>query len=241
MKRAFDVIASGAGLLALSPLFAVIALAVWLQDRRSPVYVAPRVGLRGRTFRMVKFRSMTVGADRSGVDSTSAGDRRVTPIGAWLRRYKADELLQLWNVFTGDMSLVGPRPQVRRDVDAYTDDERGLLAVRPGMTDFASIVFSDEGDILEGHPDADLAYHQLIRPWKSRLGLVYVRHASVALDVRLIVLTLVAIASRPAALARVRRLLERLGVDQRTLRAASRLEPLVPYPPPGSSAIVMTR
>src|SRR5438552_15194914 len=166
MKRALDVLVSGSALILLSPLLLIVAVAVWLQDFRSPFYIAPRVARGGGTFKMVKFRSMTVGADRTGVDSTSANDARITAVGRFLRAYKLDELMQLWNVFIGDMSVVGPRPQVRREVDIYTDAERELLTVQPGITDIASIVFSDEGDILKDAAEPDLMYNQLIRPWK---------------------------------------------------------------------------
>jgi lipopolysaccharide/colanic/teichoic acid biosynthesis glycosyltransferase len=190
---------------------------------------------------MVKFRSMTVGADRTGVDSSSADDPRITRVGRVIRAYKLDELVQLWNVLCGDMSLVGPRPQVARDAAIYTDVERELLAVRPGITDLSSIVFSDEGEILKGAVDPDLAYNQLIRPWKSRLGLIYVEHAGLRLDLECLVLTAAALVSRDRALAGVDRVLARLGADGEIRRAAARRQPLTPFPPPGSSAVVMQR
>src|SRR5205814_6243983 len=130
--------------------------------------------------------------------------------------YMLDELMQLWNVFIGDMSLVGPRPQVRREVDIYTGAERELLTVRPGITDVASIVFADEAEILADAADPDLMYNQLIRPWKSRLGLIYVRHCSVGLDLRLLLLTVVALVSRRRALSDLQRILERLRAEEAT-------------------------
>ena len=139
------------------------------------------------------------------------------------------------------MSLVGPRPQVAREVQIYSPVERTLLDVRPGITDLASIVFADEGDILAGRPDPDLAYNQLIRPWKSRLGLLYVRQRSLRLDLELIWLTALALASRARALAGVQRMLARLDADAQIRRVARREDPLVPYPPPGASAIVTAR
>ena len=241
MKRLLDLTAAATGLVVLSPLLIAVAVAVWLQDFQSPFYVAPRMGLGGTTFKMVKFRSMTVGADRAGVDSTSVDDVRITAIGRWLRAYKLDELMQLWNVLTGDMSPVGPRPQVCREVDIWTDVERGLLSVKPGITDLSSIVFSDESEILKGACDPDIAYNQLIRPWKSRLGLAYIRHQSVSLDIELILTTALALVSRRRALAHVQRILARLGVDEQTREAASRTAPLRPYPPPGATAIVTGR
>ena len=152
-----------------------VMLIVWLQDSHSPFYISPRVGQGGRMFRMVKLRSMAANADESEVDSTSANDSRITPVGHFIRRYKLDELTQLWNVLIGNMSLVGPRPNVERETRLYTAEERRLLTVRPGITDYASIVFSDEGAILKDEPDPDLSYNQLIRPWKSRLSLFLYR------------------------------------------------------------------
>ena len=121
---------------------------------------------------MVKLRSMIINADKNKVDSTASDDMRITRVGMMIRAYKLDELTQLINVLKGDMSLVGPRPNVQRDVDLYSETEKRLLSVKPGITDFSSIIFSDEGDILSGLDDPDIAYNQLIRPWKSRLGIL---------------------------------------------------------------------
>src|SRR3990172_2149393 len=198
-KRLFDIVASFFGLILTSQILAPVMIAVWLQDFHSPFYIAPRVGRGGRLFRMVKLRSMVVRADKTGVDSTSANDPRITSVGRFIRRYKLDELSQLWNVLKGDMSLVGPRPQVDRDVALYTDVERRLLSVQPGITDISSIVFADEGEILKDSQDPDLDYNQLIRPWKSRLGLLYIERHSIFLDLQLIGLTVLAILSRPLA------------------------------------------
>jgi len=175
---------------------------------------------------------MVVNADKSGVTSTSATDRRITPIGHFVRRYKLDELVQLWNVLKGDMSLVGPRPNVKSGTDVYTAFEKGLLSVRPGITDFASIVFSDEGEILRPYADADSAYDQLIRPWKSRLGVFYIEKQSILLDFKLIWLTLVAIVSRPAALSLIVGLLQSYGAPLDLVRVSARKEQLVATSPP---------
>jgi lipopolysaccharide/colanic/teichoic acid biosynthesis glycosyltransferase len=215
-------------------------VAVWLQDFHSPFYIAPRVGKGDRDFRMVKLRSMVVNADASGVDSTSSSDSRITAVGRFIRKFKLDELMQLWNVLLGDMSLVGPRPNVRRETELYTDEERKLLSVRPGITDLASIVFSDEGDILKDKDDPDLAYNQLIRPWKSRLAIT-LEHSSLGLDLLIIWLTAVAIVSRERALAGVGKVLSTLEADPEICAVARRTEPLAPYPPPGSDSIVMAR
>ena len=241
MKRLVDILISALGLLVASPVLLPVMFLVWWQDKHSPFYVAPRVGQGGKLFTMVKLRSMVINADKSGVDSTGANDRRITPVGQFIRRYKLDELTQLWNVLQGDMSMVGPRPNVKRETDLYTPAEKHLLDVRPGITDISSIVFSDEGDILKDQADPDLAYNQLIRPGKSRLGLFYIEHRSLWVDLKLIGLTALAITSRPNALAGVGRLLQSLGADQVLLSLAARQDALVPSAPPGAPGIVTSR
>ena len=225
----------------LSPLLIPVMILVWLQDFHSPFYVAPRVGKDGRLFNMVKLRSMIAGADRTGVDSTSADDSRITSVGRFIRKFKLDEFTQLWDVLKGDMSLVGPRPNVKRETDLYTDVEKGLLDVKPGITDFSSIVFSDENDILKDSKDPDIDYNQLIRPWKSRLGLLYVEHRSFLLDCVLVLLTVVALFSRDKALWGVNRLLKWLDAPADVIRVAKREELLVPVPPPGLDSVVTSR
>jgi len=192
-------------------------------------------------FRMLKLRSMIVGADKTGVDSTSASDSRITPVGHFVRRFKLDEITQLWNVLKGDMSLVGPRPNVQRETDLYTGVEKRLLSVKPGVTDLASIVFSDENDILKNSKDPDIDYNQLIRPWKSRLGLIYVEHQSLLLDISLILLTVVAVFSRPVALRGVNAILIWLKASDDVIRVCKREAKLIPHPPPGSDLIVTQR
>lgn len=144
MKRLLDLIVSAGILLLVGPVLLLAMLAIFLQDGHSPLYLGERVGLAGQPFRMVKLRSMRHGADRSQVDSTAARDPRITPLGNLVRRIKLDEFMQLWNVLKGQMSLVGPRPNVPREVAIYTEAEKALLGVRPGITDMASIVFFDE-------------------------------------------------------------------------------------------------
>ena len=233
LKRLVDILVAAFGLIAASPVLIPVMFLVWREDRHSPFYIAPRVGRNGLHFRMVKMRSMVMGADRKGASSTSNDDRRITIVGHFIRRYKIDESTQLWNVLKGDMTLVGPRPQVQSGVDLYTSRERLLLNVRPGITDFASIVFSDEGAILAGHPDPDEAYDQLIRPGKSLLSLFYVEHQSLYVDMRLVWLTLMTIVSRKRALRGVQVLLKRLGAPADLVRLASREDSLVPMQPPG--------
>ncbi len=242
MKRAFDLVASGTGLILLSPLLLILALLIWLQDYKSPFYIAARTGRGERPYDMIKFRSMVVRADKTGVDSTAANDPRITGLGRFIRRFKFDELPQLWNVFKGEMSLVGPRPNVKRETDIYTQDEKRLLSVRPGITDIASIVFSDEGDILAGSADPDLRYNQVIRPWKSQLGLIYVDHAgSIVLDVQLIWLTIVNAFDRPRALSILSDKVRSLGGDSQLAEVTLRRNQLAAAPPPGAREVVRSR
>ena len=241
MKRVFDLGFSFLGLVILSPIVVIFMFLIWRQDLHSPFYIAKRVGLNGREFNMVKLRSMVKNADKSGVDSTSTDDMRITKVGHIIRKFKLDELMQLWNVFLGDMSLVGPRPNVKRETDLYTDVEKELLSVKPGITDISSIVFSDEGDILAGKDDPDISYHQLIRPWKSKLGLFYISHRGFILDIYLVFLTLLAIISKPKALKLLTSKLQDLNASDELISIASRTQELVPSPPPGALDIVTSR
>jgi len=195
-KRAFDLALSGALLLLTSPF--LLLLAAWVRaDSRGPaLYRGTRVGREGAPFHMLKFRTMVVDADKMGASSTPDDDPRVTAAGRILRRYKLDELPQLINVFRGEMSFVGPRPNVQWAVDRYTSEERALLSVRPGMTDWASIKFHNEGAILLSSTDPDGDYLRIIEPEKTRLGLEYVRRRSLGTDVRIILQTVRVILTR---------------------------------------------
>jgi len=241
MKRIIDFLISLFGLIICSPILIPILIIVWVQDWHSPFYIAQRVGKGEKTFKMFKLRSMIIHADKSGVDSTSANDNRITGVGRFIRRYKLDELSQLWNVLIGDMSLVGPRPNVKRETDLYTREEKKLLTLKPGITDFSSIVFSDEGDILKDQSDPDIAYNQLIRPWKSKLGIFYIDNRSSLVDLKLIYLTVIAILSRDRALLKTSKLLKILNANDELVRVSLRKDILIPTPPPGSSKIVINR
>lgn len=243
MKRSLDFTLSLVGLLLFSPVLLPVMFLVWIQDWHSPFYIAPRVGKNETIFKMVKLRSMVINADKSGVDSTSSSDKRITAVGRFIRKYKLDELTQLWNVLVGDMSLVGPRPNVKRETDLYTSIEKKLLTVKPGITDFSSIVFSDEGEILKDSLDPDLDYNQIIRPWKSRLGIAYIENYNIFLDVQLIYLTAVAIINKNKALEGVSRILGKglKGVTTEMIEVSLRKEPLRPTPPPGAKNVVTNR
>lgn len=241
MKRIFDLFFSSFALLIFSPFLLIIAYLIWRQDKHTPFYIPFRVGCNGDLFKMVKFRSMTINADKSGVDSTATNDTRITPVGRFIRNYKIDEIMQLWSVLKGYMSLVGPRPNVKRDTDLYTHEEKKILNVKPGITSIASIVFSDEGSILEGKADPDIAYNQLIRPWKSRLDLIYIQQRSILLDIKLIYLTVVSLYSKKRALKAINKLLVRWNIDPQCIQVCKREESLYPFPPPGAADIVTSR
>lgn len=198
-KRAIDLALALAGLLVLAPLLAVLALLIKLDDSGPVLYRGLRVGRNGVPFRMLKFRTMIADADRSGPSSTAGDDLRITHTGRLMRRFKLDELPQLLNVLRGDMSLVGPRPQVQWAVDLYTPEQRALLSVRPGVTDYASLRFRDEAEILRGSADPDQAYMEKIAPLKMELGLHYVNSPSIVTDLKLIFATcLVVVGVNPA-------------------------------------------
>lgn len=240
-KRLLDMAVASALLLVGAPLIGVGALLVWAYDRQDPIYRQARIGKDGTPFQLFKLRSMSAAAPGSTSDTTGRNDPRITPVGDVLRRTKLDELPQLWNVLRGDMSLVGPRPQVPREVALYTEVERGLLKSRPGVTDYASIVYSDLGDIVAGADDPDIAYSQLVRPGKSRLGLFYVDNPSLLADLAIIALTGLALVHAPSARRGVAALLRRQGAEAELVEIAARRRRLTPAPPPGAEAVVTRR
>lgn len=186
MKRAFDIIASGLGLIVLSPLF--IILAIWIKlDSKGPVfYRQVRVGYKNKDFRIFKFRSMRVGSDKGSLVTIGGRDPRVTKSGYWIRKFKLDELPQLINVFIGDMSLVGPRPEVRHYVDYWTPEQMHVLDVRPGITDPASIKFRNENELMEQAEDPEKYYIEVIMQEKIKLYLEYVDNHTFWGDIGLI-------------------------------------------------------
>lgn len=196
MKRAFDVLAAGVGLLLLSPVLLVVALAIRLDSPGPVFYRQERVGLGGRVFRILKFRTMRVDADRIGGPLTVGRDPRITRVGAFLRHYKLDELPQLFNVVAGDMSLVGPRPEVPRYVARYDDRQRRVLDVRPGITDPASIAYRHENALLENAADPEGTYIREIMPAKLEMNLAYLERRSLAADVGIILRTFARILGR---------------------------------------------
>ncbi len=190
MKRAMDFCVSAVGLLLLSPVLFFIAWRIRNQDGGPVFYRGVRVGLHAKPFRIYKFRSMVVNAEKIGGPSTADDDPRITGIGKFLRKNKLDELPQLINVLKGEMSIVGPRPEVKHYVDMFSEEEKAILTVRPGITDWASIWNSDEGAVLAGSSDSEKTYMEEIRPEKIRLQLKYVREQSFWVDLKIILETI---------------------------------------------------
>jgi lipopolysaccharide/colanic/teichoic acid biosynthesis glycosyltransferase len=186
LKRSFDVIVATISLVIVAPLLALAALMVKLSSRGPVFYRGTRVGLNGELFPMLKFRTMVVDAESLGGSATAADDPRITRFGKFLRRYKLDELPQLFNVLLGDMSLVGPRPEVEKYVNLFSPEEKAILTVRPGITDWASIWNSNEAAVLEGSRDPERTYEELIRPTKLALQLLYVRDHSFFVDLKIL-------------------------------------------------------
>jgi len=190
LKRIFDFLTSLLGLIFLFPLFVVIGILIKLEDGGSVFYRQERVGQNWKIFKIYKFRTMVEGADKMGSQVTRADDPRITRIGKFLRRYKLDELPQLINVVKGEMSLVGPRPEVLKYAKAYKDDYDEILQVKPGITDFASLEFKDESEILKGARNVDEVYLKEILPRKVKLYKKYLKEMSFITDLKLIFRTI---------------------------------------------------
>ena len=189
MTRFFDIIFSALGLIILSPLLLVIWLLIVTESRGGGFYPQERIGKDGVPFRLYKFRSMRPDSDKGSLITIGGHDSRITRSGYFIRKYKLDELPQLWNVLKGDMSLVGPRPEVRRYVDLYTPEQRVVLRVRPGITDYASIEYADENEILGKADDPERTYIEQIMPEKIRYNLKYINHPTVGEYFKIIFLT----------------------------------------------------
>ena len=189
MIRLCDILCSFLGLLLLSPLFLIVASWIIIDDFGPVFYRQQRVGKDNIDFGLLKFRSMRVGADKMSLITIGDRDPRVTRAGFYIRKYKLDELPQLWNVLIGDMSLVGPRPEVRRYVDVYTDEQRRVLSVRPGITDYASIEYIDENILLAQSNDPDKTYIEQIIPAKIALNMRYIEHQTLGEYLKIIFLT----------------------------------------------------
>lgn len=192
-KRVIDIGASLVALLFVSPILLVIAIFVKAASPGPVLYRQQRVGLEGRMFDVTKFRTMIRDADKAGPSITSSSDPRITPIGRWLRRMKLDELPQLWNVLKGEMSLVGPRPEVPGYVESYSTAQRRVLSVRPGITDPASIAYRNEEELLARRADVDRYYREVVLPDKLNMNLLYLERMSLLYDLSLLLRTATAI------------------------------------------------
>lgn len=193
MKRLFDIIASFFGLLFLSPLFLFVS--IWIKiDSKGPVfYKQTRVGKNNKDFGLYKFRSMKIGSDKYGLITVGGRDSRITTSGYYIRKYKVDELPQLINVLLGNMSLVGPRPEVRKYVNMYTSEQLAVLSVRPGITDMASICYRNENELLLQADDPDKFYYEVVMQDKLRINQEYIKRESFWFDIKLIFHTFIAI------------------------------------------------
>ena len=196
MKRLFDIVFSLLGLMLTTPILLILAILIKREDGGPFFYRGVRVGRHGKLFRIFKFRTMVVNAEKIGGSSTADDDPRITRIGKFIRKHKLDELPQLINVLKGEMSFVGPRPEVQHYVNMYTNEEKAILNVKPGITDWASMWNSDEGAILAGSTDAEKTYMEKIRPEKIRLQLKYVRKRSFFVDLKIIFQTLFKLVKR---------------------------------------------
>lgn len=190
IKRIFDIVCSGLGLIILSPFLLFVAIRIKMESDGPILFKQIRVGEKGKEFKILKFRTMVVDAEKLGRQITVGNDSRITKIGGFLRKYKIDELPQLINVFKGDMSLVGPRPEVPRYVDMYTDQQRKVLDVKPGITDLASIRYRDENELLGKAENPDEFYINTIMPDKLALNMEYINKSNIFLDVYIILKTI---------------------------------------------------
>ena len=212
-KRLFDIIFSFFIIFFLSPIVLIFLIIVFLNDFKNPFFISKRVGINNKVFHLLKIRSMSL---KSNINftSTSKNDPRLTSIGMFIRKFKLDELPQFINVFLGSMSVVGPRPQIYEETLKYTNFERKLFNAKPGITDFSSIIFSDEGNIISNADNPDEAYDKIIRPYKSRLGIFYIEKQNLLLDLFLIFSTLRVIISRDKTLHSISNKLNQYGASK---------------------------
>jgi lipopolysaccharide/colanic/teichoic acid biosynthesis glycosyltransferase len=189
-KRCFDIFFSIIGLLLLSPFFILLALIIILDSKGGVFYKQVRVGKYGKDFKLYKFRSMRIGSDKKGLLTVGGRDSRITRSGYFIRKYKLDELPQLINVFFGDMSLVGPRPEVRKYVDLYNEEQLKVLNVKPGITDYASIQYSNENEVLAKSQNPEKTYIEEIMPHKLKLNQKYINEIGIVADFKIILKTI---------------------------------------------------
>ncbi len=190
LKRLFDIIVSLLAIIFLLPVWLLVALLIVIDSKGGIFYIQQRIGKNGKPFGLYKFRTMHPDSDKKGLLTVGGRDPRVTRVGYWLRKYKLDELPQLFNVLKGDMSLVGPRPEVKKYTDLYTDEQRRVLTVKPGITDYASIEYADENDILAKSENPEKTYIEEIMPHKLELNQKYINNQGFVTDIKIIWLTI---------------------------------------------------
>lgn len=193
MIRIFDILFSALGLIVLSPFLLILYILIRVESKGGGIYAQDRIGLNGVPFKLYKFRTMVVGSDKGGLITIGGRDSRLTRIGYRIRKYKLDELPQLWNVFVGDMSFVGPRPEVEKYTRLYTEEQRKVLSVRPGITDWASIKYLDENVILGHAEDPDKIYVEQIMPDKIRYNMIWIKNQGITDYFKIIFVTIVKI------------------------------------------------
>ncbi len=190
LKRLFDIVATLVGIIILLPFFIVICIVMIVSCGFPLFYLQTRVGKNGKDFKLFKFRTMHLDADKKGLLTVGGRDPRVTSIGYYLRKYKLDELPQLFNVLFGTMSLVGPRPEVRKYVDLYTKEQQQVLSVKPGITDFASLEYINENDLLAKSDNPEKTYIEEIMPAKLALNMKYIQQQGILVDFKIILNTI---------------------------------------------------
>ena len=190
LKRLFDILISFLSLIFLVPVFVIIALLIVFDSKGGIFYSQLRVGKNQKDFKLLKFRTMYGGSEKKGLLTVGESDDRITSTGKWLRKFKLDELPQLLNILKGQMSFVGPRPEVRKYVDLYNEQQKQVLSVRPGLTDYASIEYSNENEILAKYADPEKAYIDIIMPDKLNLNLKYIKEKSLFVDLKIIFMTI---------------------------------------------------
>ena len=232
-KRIFDLMLASLIFLPILIICIPFLFKVWVYDYSNPLYFATRVGKKMKRFKLIKIRSMVINADKSDIISTKSNDLRITKIGSIIRKYKIDELPQVLNIFFNQMSFVGPRPNTYKyGVELYTKKELNQLDILPGITDLSSIIFSDESSILSNSENPDKDYNELIRPWKSKLGLLYKNNCSFTLDIKIIGLTAMNILNRKLALKFINKILLKFTNDQELISVCLRKQQLYESQPP---------
>ncbi|MES2003055.1 MAG: sugar transferase [Bacteroidota bacterium] len=214
-KRFFDLIVTICASIIFVPIIFVAAMIVFFEDFHNPFYLSKRIGKGMKVIKVIKLRSMVINADKTIIRTTTTADVRITKVGKFIRKYKIDELPQFFNVLAGNMSLIGPRPNVwENGVEFYSIEENGLLSIKPGISDFSSIIFADLGEIVAGQNEPDEFYNEVVRPWKSKFGLLYVQKQTLLLDMKLLFCTGLNLVNREKALVYISQIVKKISPDK---------------------------